>query len=554
MPLLILFATFALLQDQDRPAPPQAPRRAVREARGRDEGARPSTRPAEMVAGREPSSRPATAGGGAPAADRAVTTQHEITIAGKPLKYQATAGTMAMKDEAGKPKASIFYIAYALNHAPDFDVSKRPITFVFNGGPGAAAVWLHMGTVGPKRIKLAENGEPPPPPYRLVDNEYTWLADTDLVFIDPVGTGFSRAAPGEKPEQFYGVTEDINSVGDFIRLYISRSGRWSSPKFLAGESYGTTRAAALSDFLHERYGIDLNGICLISTVLNFQVIAAGESNDLPYPMYLPSYAAAAWYHKKLPADLQQKDLPSLLKEVEQWSIGQYVPALAKGAAQSQDERKRTAERLSRYTSLPQDLIERSNLRIDPGLFEQTLLKAERKTIGRMDSRISGFDPQPNSAYPHYDPSMTRYFGPYAGTFNDYVRRELNFDSDTPYEVLSGRVQPWNVAGRAGMTTGYLYVGDNLRSAMMKNPYMKILVCSGYYDLATPYFGTDYTVEQLDLGPDLQKNITRTYYEGGHMMYHSVAASQKLHENFAAFVKSATTSSQEAAPTTPPPGR
>src|SRR5687767_5292926 len=258
-------------------------------------------------------------------------TEHEITVNGKPLKYKATAGTYAMKDEAGKPKASFFFVSYE-KRADDgkaLDAAKRPITFVFNGGPGAASVWLHMGTAGPKRIKFTENGEAPAPPHEMVDNEATWLDVTDLVFIDPVGTGYSRPAPGEKQEQFSGVQEDISWVGQFIRLYTTRSARWTSPKFLAGESYGTTRAAGLSEHLLDQHGMALNGVMLISTVLNFQTIAFTEENDLPFVLFLPTFTATAWHHKKLPSDLQNAELQKTLKEVEQWAVSEYMPALAK---------------------------------------------------------------------------------------------------------------------------------------------------------------------------------------------------------------------------------
>src|SRR5687767_2168815 len=266
-----------------------------------------------------------------PAADNLSVTEHQVTVDGKPLKYKATAGTYAMKDEAGKPKASFFFVAYEKRtddgKAPD--LAKRPITYVFNGGPGAAAVWLHMGTAGPKRIKFTENGEAPPPPHELVDNSFTWLDATDMVFIDPVGTGYSRPAPGEKQEQFSGVQEDIAWVGQFIRLHTTRNNRWTSPKFLAGESYGTTRAAGLSEHLLDQHGIALNGVMLISTVLNFQTIAFTDENDLPFVLFLPTFTATAWHHKKLPSDLQNAELQKTLKEVEQWAVSEYMPALAK---------------------------------------------------------------------------------------------------------------------------------------------------------------------------------------------------------------------------------
>src|SRR5665213_2251362 len=290
-----------------------------------------------------------------PPADKLSVTDGQITVDGHAIKYKATAGHMILKDDAGKAKAEMFFVAY--EKQPVEARGSRPITFVFNGGPGAAAVWLHLGTAGPKRVALDEEGDAPTPPYHLEDNSNTWLTATDLVFIDPVGTGYSRAVAGEKPEQFYGVEEDIRSVAEFIRMYVTRNQRWPSPKFLAGESYGTTRAAALSDHLLEHQGISLNGIILISSVLNFRTIQTGGGNELPFALYLPSYTAVAHHFKKLPADLQKADLGKTLKEVEQWATHDYFGALIAGSALSEDERKTIAARLSRYTGLPAPYIE-----------------------------------------------------------------------------------------------------------------------------------------------------------------------------------------------------
>ena len=354
--------------------------------------AEPATQPIDPAA--RTTSRPATAPGEKekPGDDHLSVTHHEMTVGGRTLKYTATAGTMSQKDESGKAKADMFFVAYTLEHggkgAEHAPATTRPITFVFNGGPGAASVWLHLGAVGPKRIDLDEKGVPAAPPFHLVENEATWLDVSDLVFIDPVGTGYSRPAQGEKGEQFYGVHEDVESVGSFIRLYITRNQRWASPKFLAGESYGTTRAAGLSEYLLNRHGISLNGIVLISSVLNFQTIAVGDSNELPWSMYLPSYTAIAWYHKKLPADLQ-KDLDAALKEVEQFAAGDYPVALRKGDALTDQGRHAIAEKLARYTGLPVDWILKAKLRIDPERFRKQLLEDQGKVIGRFDGRVTG---------------------------------------------------------------------------------------------------------------------------------------------------------------------
>lgn len=454
-----------------------------------------------------------------------------MTVDGQTLKYRATAGTIVLKDDAEKPKANLFFVAYEKQPAAE-DAASRPITFVFNGGPGAASVWLHLGTAGPKRVKLKADGTAPPPPGGLVDNPNTWLDATDLVFIDPVGTGYSRPVAGEKQEQFSGVQEDVMWVGEFIRLYCTRYGRWESPKFLAGESYGTTRAAALSEHLLDQEGIALSGIVFISTVFNFQTLQPSHGNELPYPLWLPSYSAVAQFYKKLPADLQQQDLDKTLKEVERWSTDTYLPALMKGSTLSPDDRKAIVQKLSRYTGLTADVIDKADLRIGPELFRSQLLADERKVIGRFDSRISGYGPHPLFPAASYDPSLAPYLALYTSAFNAYARRSLKYTSDLEYGVLSRRVGAWNF-GQGG--DGYLDVSGDLASAMRKNTHMRVLFCSGRFDLATPYFATNYTVDHLELSPELRANITETYYRGGHMLYHVQSAQKELHDNVKAFI-------------------
>jgi len=466
-------------------------------------------------------------------ADRLSVTEGQITIKGQPLKYKATAGHLLVKDDAGKAKAEMFFVAY--EKQPSEEPIRRPITFVFNGGPGAAAVWLHLGTAGPKHVALNHDGDAPSPPYHLEDNPHTWLTATDLVFIDPVGTGYSRAVAGEKPEQFYGVEEDIRSVADFIRLYITRNSRWLSPKFLAGESYGTTRAAGLSEHLLERDGIALNGIVLISSVLDFRTIQFHGGNELPYPLYLPSYTAIARHFKKLPVDLQNADLEKTLKEVEQWATHEYLDALIAGSSLTAPERKAIAARLSRYIGLPQDYIERSDLRVDPGAFRKELLAGEHKVLGRFDARIAGFNPDPLSEHADYDPSLPAYLAAYTATFSDYVSRTLKFTTDRSYDVLSGRVNPWNF-GPAG--NGYLDVAPSLSSAMMKNPQMKVMFCNGSADLATPYLAAKFTIRQMKLSDALRANITHHVYTGGHMLYHYQPSLELLGADVRTFIHDA----------------
>jgi carboxypeptidase C (cathepsin A) len=473
----------------------------------------------------EPTSRPDHATG----EDKVSVTHGSVTIGGQAVDYEATAGTMTVKDDSGKPKANFFYVSYTKE--PAEKSSDRPITFVFNGGPGAAAVWLHLGAAGPRRIKLNDDGLPGPPPHSLIENDQSWLDVTDLVFIDPVGTGFSRAAEGQPEQQFFGVQGDLDSLSDFIRLYLTRHERWDSPKFLAGESYGTTRAAALSEKLLDGEGIDVNGIILISTVLNFQTLEPSHGNDLPYALYLPSYTAIALYHHKL----QTADEDKLLTEVQDYALHDYLEALAKGGSLSKDERADVVAHLARYTGLSPDLIDKANLRIDGTMFRKHLLEDQREILGRFDARVVGPDPEPAGDDPEYDPSLSLFLPVYTSTFNDYVRRVLKYDSDLRYGVLNP-LGPWDF-GKGGM--GYLDVSEALRGAMMENPHLKVLVCSGYEDLATPFLGTKYTFEHLDLLDRFTGNITQTFYHSGHMIYHSPQSLRELKQNIATFIAQAT---------------
>jgi carboxypeptidase C (cathepsin A) len=448
-------------------------------------------------------------------------THHTIKLNGKTLNYTATAGYMPMKDESGKLKANIFFVAYAEDEPEG--KSERPISFAFNGGPGAASIFLHLGALGPKRILLTEKGEALPPPYQLVDNTYTWLDFTDLVFIDPVGTGYSLPAAGEDPKQFWGVKEDIQSIGAFIQLYLTKNGRWLSPKFIVGESYGTTRAAGLSSYLQNNLSITLNGIVLISEAINFQAIVFTAGNDLPYLLFLPSYTAAAWYHKKLSPDLQE-DLKKALIEVEQFALNDYLLALAQGDVLSDRERTRIIERLARYTGLSKDRIKTCNLRISRDDFTKELLRVEDRRIGILDSRITG------NYTPHdfiEDPSVFAVTGSLVATWNDYVRKGLKFETDSPYEILSMKAnRSWNwSSGTGGL--GYVNVSEPLRQAMSENKYLRVFIGSGYYDLDTPYLAAKYAVNHLGLDPSLRNNITLAYYDAGHQMYTDLPSLKKL---------------------------
>ncbi len=440
-------------------------------------------------------------------------TKHSLRLAsGKTINYTATTGYTVLKTEDGEPRAKIFSVAYTLDGVTD--PANRTITFAFNGGPGSSSVWLHMGALGPKRIVMTDEGGATPPPYKVVDNEYSWLEYTDLVFIDPVMTGYSRPAKGVDKKEFTGYEEDLESVGEFIRLYTSRNGRWNSPKFLAGESYGTTRACGLSGHLQDRYGLYLNGLVLISHITNFQTARFQIGNDLPYPLFLPTYAATAWYHKKLSPEYS--DLKKLLAEVETFAMSEYTLALMKGDRLTEDERKGIAQKLARYTGLSEDFVLRANLRPVIHNFTKELRRDEGLTVGRLDSRFTGSDYNGIGDSYEFDPSYNKaIYGPYTMAINDHLKRSLNYSNDIPYEILTGRVRPWNYDN---VQNEYLNVAETLRQAMHKNPYLKVLVCNGYYDLATPYFATQYTFDHMFLDEKLKGNISMKYYEAGHMMY------------------------------------
>nr|HMT20508.1 peptidase S10 [Promineifilum sp.] len=433
-------------------------------------------------------------------------TSHTLQIGERRLSYTATAGRIVLKNEdekeGEKPKAAIFFVAYTLDRpegrTEGEHAAARPITFSFNGGPGSSSVWLHLGLLGPRRVVLERDGAPLPPPYQLVENEFTLLDKTDLVFIDPVTTGFSRAVPGEKDKQFHGFKPDIESVGDFIRLYVSRYHRWGSPRFLIGESYGTTRAAGLAGYLQERHGMYLNGIMLVSVVLNFMTLSFAPGNDLPFILFLPTYAATAWHHNQLGADLQA-NLEQTLAEVEAFALGEYATALMQGDALPAERRTAIAARLARYTGLSADYVKSTNLRINIHRFVKELLRDRRRTVGRLDSRFTGIDRDAAGEEHEYDPSYAIIQGAYTGTLNDCVRRELGFESDLPYEILSDRVHPWSFDQHQN---SYVNVGETLRKAMSMNPHLRVFVANGYYDLATPYLATRYTFNHLDLDESL----------------------------------------------------
>jgi len=457
-----------------------------------------------------------------------VVTHHTMNLDGKPFNYTATVQQMPIKNASGDTEAHIFYMAYTLDGVTD--VSKRPVTFCFNGGPGSASLWVHMGGMGPRSPRLLANGAMPQPPYQLKDNQDTWLDKTDLVFIDPVGTGYSRAKTIDVARRMNSVNGDIQSVGEFIHMYLVRNNREVSPLFIGGESYGTFRAAGLAGYLIDR-GIAFNGLILIGTTLNLETIWS-RSDDLVYQLEFPTYAADAYYHKKVAADLQRKDLKTFLREAEAFAMGDYANALAKGDDLGPAERKAVVEKIARFTGLDTRYIEESNLRWDVSHFTRQLLRDSHETIGRYDGRLSGPSSMNTGETSEYDPSSTLITPPFTAMFTHYIRSELGYKTDLFYYPTGG-IQPWDydVQNGFGDTTAML------RNAMVKNPYMKVLVAAAYYDLATPYYAVEYTFNHMGLNPQMHKNVSWDFYQSGHMLYIDSDSHTKLKHDVGDFIQS-----------------
>jgi len=464
-----------------------------------------------------------------------IVTDHSINIKGKTINYKSTTGYLPLQDKSESPEARIFFIAY--ENSEHKNKALCPVTFAFNGGPGASSVYLHLGALGPKRAFLKEEGNNAAPPYQLVDNEYTWLESTDLVFIDPVGTGYSRPGTEKDEKIFYGLKTDIKAVAQFIRRYITKYNRWLSPKFIAGESYGTTRAVGLSSYLQDTLNININGLMLISPVLDFHTIIFNRGNDLPYSLFLPAYTATAWYHKKLAPELQSKSLSLVLEDAQSWALTTYSSALVKGNALTEKERRVLIEKLSLYTGLSPSFIQRHNLRIDQSEFTKELLKEQNRLLGILDSRFLGIDPDPVYEYDDYDPSLFPISVSFGAMLNDYVKNELNFISDIPYHILNRKVnRSWDWCTKIHGGPGYVNVMGELKKSISKNPHLKLFIAAGYYDLATPYFATQYTLHHLDLDPTLKDNISVFYYEVGHQVYVHMPSLIKLTDDVTAFMK------------------
>jgi carboxypeptidase C (cathepsin A) len=467
-----------------------------------------------------------------------VETTHALQVGRRKIPYRAVAGRVILTEEDGEKRASFFHVAYFRSDSED--PAHRPLVFAFNGGPGSSSVWLHLGVFGPRRVMVDDNGMPGPPPGQLTDNVHSLIDVADVVFIDPVGTGFSRAIPGDEQEKFHHFTRDIESVGEFIRIFLTRHGRWASPKFLAGESYGTTRAAGLAAHLLEKRGIYLNGLVLISAVLNFgtsgfdrETFTFQVGNDLPYVLFLPTYAATAWYHAKLDRRLQRLSLHELLEEVEAFARADYARALLLGDGLDEAERQRIAQQVATYTGLDVGYVERYRLRIEILRFCKELLRDRRRTVGRIDTRYTGIDRFTDGDSIESDPFTNAITGAYAAMFNDYVRRDLEYESDLPYHVLSLEInQNWDYED---FKNANVDTSESLRRAMSKNPHMRVFVANGLYDLATPYLATRHTFGHMGLDPEVAANVTSRDYAAGHMMYLHEPSLESLAQELRSFI-------------------
>ncbi len=466
-----------------------------------------------------------------------VVTQHSIRIHGTVLNYTATAGTIALHDTYGKLQARVFYVAYTLPHE---NAVQRPLTFCFNGGPGSSTVWLHLGGIGPQRVVLQPNGLLPRPPFQIAPNPETILPFTDLVFIDAIGTGYSRSINRATGRQFWGLEGDLHAFGEFIRLYLNQNGRWTSPLFLLGESYGTTRAAGLAGYL-ERQGIALNGISLLSTVLDFRTLSFAHNNDLPYVLYVPSYADTAWYHHQLSPALEKLPVSKVSAEAKAFAQNVYYPALMAGSSLPAAQKEAVARQLSRFTGLTYQYVLRSDLRIPNARFDRELLRNRNLAVGRLDSRYTAWQYNAVGEYPSYDPSDAALTPPFTSMLYHYLRQDLNYKTNLYYYILGGGIGPWNFSrgprGYAGWG-GYPNVSGSLRRAFEKNPYLKVFVAMGYYDLATPYMAVEYTLNQMHLAPSARASISTAFYHTGHMIYVDQTALAKLHNDLLAFYRKA----------------
>lgn len=462
-------------------------------------------------------------------------TEHEVRINGKNHDYLAIAGDIVVNDKKGQPAAQIFSTAYFKQGVRKKD--KRPISFIFNGGPGSSSVWLHMGVFGPKWINLPSDADNPgAPPFNLEDNPYSLLDVTDLVFIDPVGTGFSKPVGKAAGKDFWGVKKDAEVLAEFIRVFITKYQRWNSPKYIGGESYGTTRAGALVKELQEGWGsIDLNGVLLISAIMDFQTGDFTPGNDMPFISFLPTYTATAWYHKALPARTQAMALPDLIQEVRDFAINQYSVALLKGRLLSEQEQNNIAQMLHAYTGLSVDYIKRTRLRIDEFRFMKELLRDRGVAVGRLDSRYLGDEADDAGESFEADPSSYAIDGAYTALMNHYLAKDLVYQRDAEYKILSGEVfgnWEWSLGGNA-RGEGFINVMPSIAKGLRQNKDLKIFIANGYYDLATPFFATELSFNHYDIDPS---RVSMHYYDAGHMMYIHHPSLKKLADDLRSFYK------------------
>jgi len=467
-----------------------------------------------------------------PGAEKSVT-QHSVTVDGERIDYTAIAGTMILKNDKGEPVASFGYTAYHKNGVED--KSNRPVTFSYNGGPGSSSIWLHMGVMGPRRVVVNDPHSTPPAPYELTDNQYSLLDATDIVMVDPVGTGVSRAVGKAESKDFWGVDQDIRSVSNFIKSYIGEYNRWNSPKYLLGESYGTTRSAGVVNELQGQ-GVAMNGVMLVSTVLDLRTIAFGDSDSTPYVIYLPTYAAVAWYHDAI--EDKPERMESFVQQARQFAQNEYAAALAKGNELSESRRRQIISKLSKFTGLSEDYLDKADMRVTQSEFTKELLRDQGKTVGRLDSRYSGYSLDDLSQNAIYDPQSSAISPAYTTMFLQYYKEELEFNPDTQYNIsaysLPGFDWDWDRGGSYFPTSPT--TAPDLSEAMIKNPNLKVMVLNGYYDLATPFMGAEYTMDQLDIPSELQSNIIEKYYKAGHMMYIHEPSLQKMHNDVEEFIQ------------------
>lgn len=465
----------------------------------------------------------------AEAAPEPVTREGSVEIDGKAIDYTVTSAMLQLKKEDGTPRASIFHVSYLRKDVED--LSTRPVVFAFNGGPGSSAVWLHLGMLGPYIVDLPGDGtSAPEPPARLASNPHSILDVADLVFVDPVSTGFSRAEEKTKPSEFHGYREDVESLGDFIRRWITDNGRWASPKFLLGESYGGIRVTGLSEHLQSRYGMSLNGVVLLSSLLDFRTLRSSDSDPLAYAVFLPGYTAVAHYHGRI-----EGDRDALVAEATELAFGDYSVAVMKGTALSEQDRQGIARRLAKLTGLPAETWAAHRLRIDPTLFRAELLRDEKKVIGRFDARVAWPSEDVTRDYASYDPSYSLAYGAYATAMLTYLGEHLGWEAHAPYEILTGKVHPWNW----GAKNSIIDVTPELERAMRDNPSLEVLVMKGHADLATPPTGIDYSLRQMVNAPDSTlERLHHSYYEAGHMFYLNPPDLEKSRKDLVEFIEMA----------------